>query len=213
MAALCVFRSRSRQKRDTTHHSHNTPHSRPLAGRKPPTRNDPPGQRRARRPPGSKPTAGERGTNTTQEAHVQRTHARTDSSVGRAAPLHGEGRRFEPCFVHMNESPFLALSDWWSPLAPETGGGMRKRERYSRPPGRKHRQRSSALSCRRRPRMSLGGLAQMGEHLLCKQAVAGSSPASSINFGTYGGLRSDRRQAAEYARPADVRGCRTSSGA
>ena len=36
----------------------------------------------------------------------------------------------------------------------------------------------------------MGGLAQLGEHLLCKQGVVGSIPSSSTNPGLFGANQS-----------------------
>jgi hypothetical protein len=48
------------------------------------------------------------------------------------------------------------------------------------------------------PKFEDGGLAQLGEHLLCKQGVVGSIPSSSTNqTAEYRRLKTDKHRAAE----------------
>ncbi len=54
--------------------------------------------------------------------------------------------------------------------------------------------------------MRIGGLAQLGEHLLCKQGVVGSIPSSSTNKPA--GKRKTRRQEDKKIKPTPKRLCK-----
>ena len=85
--------------------------------------------------------------------------------------------------MRRNAPPWIA----WLPKASETS--IKKCEALIRQAERGARCRRIAALCktlsnevmRRLSKASRGGLAQLGEHLLCKQGVVGSIPSSSTN--------------------------------
>ena len=86
------------------------------------------------------------------------------SSVGRASPLHGGGRRFEPVITHHSQTLLSVVTKWVissvGRASPLHGGGRRFEPVITH---------------------HFGSLAQLVEQLTFNQLVAGSNPARPTN--------------------------------